>query len=292
MNDEKLDYILKNALTSKNDESELVIQRRENKKMNKKIVKTMVAVAACAAIMLTGISVQNSLKTNVQNENANKVEKEDSDNKNVVEKIVNSFTITASAAEVRGIEKAPELTFYDTGLGEGGYTGLLFKVDGENIKCVEISVTKGELYRSIIEALDSDEAYKKFHSFVDNGINPFEDPESGDYIMWGLTEYGTSEIYYCSKPQKNISLEYNEEFSYGFYIPDDAWDDSVGDLRKEYWHALDTFDGDELVIKVTFENGEIQEKKYELHTAKVNIENGVVEICEDGWPYGIVATEK
>ena len=148
------------------------------------------------------------------------------------------------------------------------------------------------MYRSILEALDSDEAYKKFHSFVDNGINPFEDPKSGDYIMWGLTEYGTSEIYYCSKPQKNISLEYNEEFSYGFYIPDDAWDDSVGDLREEYWHALDTFDCDELVIKVTFENGEIQEKKYELHTAKVNIENGVVEICEDGWSYGIVATEK
>ena len=96
-------------------------------------------------------------------------------------------------------------------------------------------------------------------------------------------------MYTILKKKEKIDITNNVK---SYAIPDDAWDDSVGDLREEYWHALDTFDCDELVIKVTFENGEIQEKKYELHTAKVNIENGVVEICEDGWSYGIVATEK
>lgn len=96
-------------------------------------------------------------------------------------------------------------------------------------------------------------------------------------------------MYTILRKKEKIDITNNVK---SYAIPDDAWDDSVGDLREEYWHALDTFDCDELVIKVTFENGEIQEKKYELHTAKVNIENGVVEICEDGWSYGIVATEK
>ena len=96
-------------------------------------------------------------------------------------------------------------------------------------------------------------------------------------------------MYTILKKKEKIDITNNVK---SYAIPDDAWDDSVGDLREEYWHALDTFDGDELIIKVTFENGEIQEKKYELHTAKVNIENGVVEICEDGWSNGIVATEK
>ena len=85
-------------------------------------------------------------------------------------------------------------------------------------------------------------------------------------------------MYTILKKKEKIDITNNVK---SYAIPDDAWDDSVGDLREEYWHALDTFDGDELIIKVTFENGEIQEKKYELHTAKVNIENGVV-FSKDG----------
>ena len=120
-----------------------------------------------------------------------------------------------------------------------------------------------------------------------HSVEDYDDEKDAPLSLKDLAK--TAALPLLGKKKEKIDITNNVK---SYAIPDDAWDDSVGDLREEYWHALDTFDCDELVIKVTFENGEIQEKKYELHTAKVNIENGVVEICEDGWSYGIVATEK
>lgn len=271
----------------------------------KKMIRMMAAVAACAALLVTATTFNQQFSSNSPNEN--QTPQKDSDLTDLI-KVFPDFSITAYAAELDIAETdGNHIIFADTGSGEDGYTGMLFRIQGADISNVEISLDKGELYSATIEKTTED----ALTDWLAQGA-PDEDNNPDTHTMMRLIpqdsdgEIVESEsvlLYHCMKKGGEISESYNDEIYYGFYIPDSTLSsvNSEKDLASAYYEMLEVFEDSELKVKVTYKDGTASEKRYTLSVEKLmQDENGVItqEVWSDGsegaFVYGILAkkTEK
>lgn len=182
-----------------------------------------------------------------------------------------SFGLTAYAAET-GERTGPNvnggLAFRADGEGsyterDGYYTGCMFQVTGENITSLSLSIDRGGLYRYQMHTDLTDEEMTAYREAMAEGKQTtvaISQAEDGTWYMPEMTALGS-----------NVTEKYDPEVSYGFWVPGaDAalWRE---DPRTASQESIDTLDGAQLMVKVTFTDGSTQDKTYTLSTGKLRL---------------------
>lgn len=174
----------------------------------------------------------------------------------------------------------------------GHFTGCLFRVTGEGIQTVSLSIDRGGLYRSrTLTGLDTEDVRRLFALEAD-GVSVYSvygENENGPMNAEEMTALGTA-----------VTEDYDPEVSYGFWVPQELYqmEDPDGDLRQSSWDSIDTFDGAILTVAVTFEGGAERTQSYRLSTGRLRMEydesgtaNVLPEWAESEEPciYGVLA---
>lgn len=248
MTDERLDQILKQALTPAINDAEIQIQRKvrnNNMKKKKVIIGRLVACAALALVVTGGFL--GSLSTAKGDENSN------------------LFVITAHAAELPEGVKSGEVTGLSTVKERQGsllHLSGRFMVFGHNIEKINITTDKCELYTSV-PVYEGDSDYE-------NALNGQEDY----YVVY---EGGAVAYYeHLQIVGQSYEGEYNSQMYFGMSVPEELWSTSY-DLGESYHETVDQVNGAILTIKVTFTDGSTEEHHYRLTTGKIYVpedENG------------------
>lgn len=208
-----------------------------------------------------------------------------------------SFGLAAYAAETGELIPAGENGSLVMGQGSGiaseevgCFTGCLFRVTGEGIQTVSLSVDRGGLYRSRTLTDLTDDQVREYLSAWQAGAPV--------YSVYGEDEDGPMNAEELDPLGAAVTEDYDPETSYGFWVPQELYGmDDDGDLRQSHWDSIDTFDGAVLTVAVTFTDGTEQTRNYRLSTGKllVEYEDGhmvvLPEWAEDEEPcvYGIMA---
>ena len=181
------------------------------------------------------------------------------------------------------------------------YTGLVFKVEGDNIAKVSASISQGELYRmthSEMSQAEFDEKWPKGHS----------DNSEGHVHMtyWGDDEGPICDDF-CEAVGPGVEDAYDPDVAYGFYQPASMVETleagADDDLKSPFWNLVDTFDGAVLDVTVTYEDGSAESKSYDLKAGKLKVkftEEGegfdLLQEFTDGendpFIYGLLATQR
>ncbi len=223
---------------------------------------TKIAVAACAILVVTFL-----INGNAGSKTPNVSMTTDTDNSDLQwedkPKIsFPDFSITAYAKELDIAEPSEgNVIFVDAGIGENGYTGIMFSIKGNEISNVDISIDKGELYSAIID----DTTEETLHDWMAQGMPDMDgDPNTYTIVETDGLEQREEEqdiqnirIYHCTKRGTNIMEQYDSETYYGFYIPDhiiSTMDDET-DLAVASHNMLNIFDGAVLTVTVTYSDG-------------------------------------
>ena len=150
----------------------------------------------------------------------------------------------------------------------GHYTGCLFRVTGEGIRTVSLTVDRGGLYRSETRTGLTTEEVRKLWQVEEAGgpvCDVYGEDEDGPMNAEVMTALGAS-----------VTEDYDPEVRYGFWVPK-YHEDPDADLRQAAWASIDTFDSTRLTVTVTFADGGKQSKTYTLSTGRLRVEYG-----EDG----------
>ena len=263
-------------------EKESTDTKRKNKLKNP--LMPLIAVAACAILVVTFLTNGNVGSKTPNVSMTTDTDKSDSQWEDKSKISFPDFSITAYAKELDIAEPSEgNVIFVDAGIGENGYTGIMFSIKGNEISNVDISIDKGELYSAIID----DTTEETLHDWMAQGMPDMD----GDPNTYTIVETDGLEQREEEQDIRNI----------GFYIPDhnvSAMDDET-DLAVASHNMLNIFDGAVLTVTVTYSDGSSFRKEYELSTAKLaQDENGT--ITQEEWTggdegafvYGIVAREK
>lgn len=246
MTDEKFEQILKQALTPKNEDSELEIKMRVRTYDMKKFMKRVIAVAACAAICLSGYGVTNYLRDAS------------------LETVSDVFIVKAYAQELTSDNEVPITVGAESissgicGSEKDGHVSYCINLpltcEGENIKSITYSINKGCF--QIIEPADK--------TYLLDYIEHAENMEFGkcgglgdekvDSALWPKEK----ELYLDS-----FTVDYNNQVGEDFWINignvvpnmyDVIWGEK--DSMEEEVEACNKLLSDvEINITVTFEDG-------------------------------------
>lgn len=231
--------------------------------------------------------------------------------------IAHAFTLQAAY----GIEAANDqagdgskIAFSDQGAGNWGagrgcYTGLVFKVTGEDIAHVSATLDKGQFYRlTRTKWTDADK-----REFAKSGAET--DGENFTHMIIGTgddAENGKGEFYddFCEALGSSIDEAYDAKLAYGFYQPAEACEEVekrfAGDddnMRNEFHALIDKFDGATLTVMVTYTDGSSETKAYGLQSGKLKVKEGkrgeelqTLQEFTDGenepYIYGLLATQQ
>ena len=162
------------------------------------------------------------------------------------------------------------LSFESTN-GNSNYTGLIFKINGDNISHVNLSIDKNGFYSmnrsshlSEADANALEEAIAE--SQTDDSViavSEYGDIDNDDWTVEQMQARGSS-----------IDEDYDPDTYYGFYISDEtvseiaAADDSDS-IKDEFHKGVDSFDGAKLDITVTFTDGTTKSTTYALSSGKL-----------------------
>lgn len=311
---------------------------RENKSVKMgRVVKATAAVAACAALLVaagaaaggfvggdvpvtevadqSGVSAGGGLGggKGIPTADGSAGGKEnptaESTAKDGFQTVEPTFSLAAYAPEgVKAGMSGDDLVFTDIGTGEGGFTGMLFQVQGDGIADVDIKIDKGELYTTTIEETTEDVIY----DIAAAGM-PDEDGDPDTHTVYSLIgDYDPNEkpedhkpcdviAYHCTKAGTQVSGAYDAGLYYGFYIPDDVTS-SKYDLAEAYREQLGVFEGSTLRVSVTYTDGSSASKAYALSVKKLALDaqRNVTQTewkendpdMKEGYVYGVMATEK
>lgn len=255
----------------------LKMQTLEKAKQTKTIhYKKRILAAACAFIIVfTGVYSYQK-------------------NNGISNEITNSFGLVAYAANTGEIIKPQDniLVFEEGGSYDstiGFFTGCLFKITGENIEKVKISLdADGGIYRSKmfteqdisleeIEAMDKAQ-YEAMWNSEDIGIAGAqvcknEKTKGSDLILPVYDEI--SEKWYVEtlwKLDNQIEETYDDKSTYGFWLnePPIAFEET--DLQKAWHERIDLLEGVKMYVTVTFTDGQVQTQTYTLHSGKLAVE--------------------
>ena len=215
-------------------------------------------------------------------------------NNGISNEITNSFGLVAYAANTGEIIKPQDnILVFEEGGGIdstiGFFTGCLFKITGENIEKVKISLdADGGIYRSktfteqdisLEEIQEIDKAqYEAMWNSEDIGIAGAqvcknEKTKGSDLILPVYDEI--SEKWYVEtlwKLDNQIEETYDDKSTYGFWLnePPIAFEET--DLQKAWHERIDLLEGVKMYVTVTFADGQVQTQTYTLHSGKLAVE--------------------
>lgn len=267
MTDERLEQILKQALSPEIDDSEIQIRRKVRKsKMNMKkvIVRGLAACAALTLVVTGGYFGGRSKSGGVGTSNVN-----DGSNSTAG----NLFAVTAYASELpKGVSSGDVmgLSAVQAVYGSPAYLTGRFVISGQNIEKVKIVTDKCNLY-SAVPVYEGDPEYEKARKAEANG-------EGDEYEMIADVDSNYDEET-AAEPTphhyEHLVIEgntyegaYNDKMLFGMSVPKELWSKN-DDPKASYHEDVDQVNGAVLTIEVTFIDGSTETHHYKLNTGKI-----------------------
>lgn len=162
----------------------------------------------------------------------------------------------------------------------GTYTGCLFKVEAEGVKTVQAHISKGMLYRydtqNVSYASDSELLYEaSTWKPLKRGLG--EHLSAYDEVAVGIANDGLSkddpnktyQVQMSKRLGQTAELNYDEGDEGAYF---GLWTDEVGDsdasddsMRDQFGAIANAFEGAELTVTVTFEDGRTSTQVINLH---------------------------
>lgn len=284
MTDEKLDQILKQALTPEIDDSEIQVRRKGRKKRMTR--KTVVAsgLVACAAVafVVTGgyfgiFSKSEGGRTTIAG-----LERSDAGTENsALGK--NLFAITAYAAELpEGITSGDVvgLSRVSADYGSAEYLDGRFMISGQNIEKIRISTDKCNLYTATL-IYKGDAEYTKAQEAEANGtgeyvritdapLNSDETDTSDEAVASGSDAYHYEHLEVAGSTYEDV---YNDHTQFGLSVPKEQWSTSKDD-QQNYHENVDQVNGATLTIEVSFSDGTSETHHYRVNVGKIFVPEG------------------
>lgn len=162
----------------------------------------------------------------------------------------------------------------------GTYTGCLFRVEAEGVKTVQAHISKGMLYRydtqNVSYASNSELLYEaSTWKPLKRGLG--EHLSAYDKVAVGIANDGLSkddpnktyQVQMSKRLGQTAELNYDEGDEDAYF---GLWTDEVGDsdtsddsMRDQFGAIANAFEGAELTVTVTFEDGRTSTQVIELH---------------------------
>lgn len=178
-------------------------------------------------------------------------------------------------------------------LDGGNYTGLLFRVTGENIETVSLSIDRGGLYRYKLHENLTDGEMAAFRKAMEDGSMAVAAISQTDEGMWYMPE--------MTALGQSAREDYDPEMSYGFWLsPEEMTTGSGLGMTIEEQMDIDYFDGAVLTVTAAFSGGTEQTRTYQLSSGPLRVDQYVTggltllpQLAGDGEPYvyGLYATD-
>lgn len=162
----------------------------------------------------------------------------------------------------------------------GTYTGCLFKVEAEGVKTVQAHISKGMLYRydtqNVSHASDSELLYealtwKPLKRGLGEHLNAYDEVAVG-IANDGLSKDDPNKTYQVQMSKRlgqTAELNYDEgdEGAYFGLWTDEVDDSDASDdsMRDQFGTIANAFEGAELTVTVTFEDGRTSTQTIDLH---------------------------
>lgn len=202
--------------------------------------------------------------------------------------LVPTFGLTAYAAMTENAYGPAEDGSIAFAVGEGcttpefgDFTGCLFRITGENIAQVRMSIDRGGLYRyQQRENLTEEQMTAYRQAMAGGSLAPaaISQRDDGTWYMPEMTTLGQS-----------VQEDYDPAASYGFWVPaeDMAYNTGLG-ITTECQMDADYFDGGTLTVTVSSSDGTEKSRSYRLHSGplkiKFNEDNSITVFPEEASP--------
>ncbi len=267
------------ALTSAALESASSARKQRFMRFGRKPIYGMVACLALAAMGFG--AVQAMVHTN-----------EGASDMGTVETASLDFTVKAYAAGTQSplaagdngmivFGHASDLSQSSPGWDDNGtYTGCLFRVEAEGVKTVQAHISKGMLYRydtqNVSYASDSELLYealtwKPLKRGLGERLNSYDEVAVG-ILNDGLDKGDPNKTYQVQTSKRlgqTAELDYDEGDESTYF---GLWTDEVADAdgsddsaRDKFGSIANVFEGAELTVTVTFEDGRTSTQVIDLH---------------------------
>lgn len=284
MTDEKLDQILKQALTPEIDDSEIQVRRKGRKRRmtRKTVVASGLVACAVVAFVVTGgyfgiFSKSEGGRTTIAG-----LERSDA---GTVSSALgkNLFAITAYAAELpEGITSGDVvgLSMVSAVYGSAEYLDGRFMISGQNIEKIRISTDKCNLYTATL-IYKGDAEYTKaqeaeasgtgeYVRITDAPLNSDETDTSDEAAASGSDAYHYEHLEVAGSTYEGV---YNDYTQFGMSVPKEQWSTSKDD-QQNYHENVDQVNGATLTIEVSFSDGTSETHHYRVHVGKIFVPEG------------------
>ena len=186
--------------------------------------------------------------------------------------LVPTFGLTAYAAMTENAYGPAEDGSIAFAVGEGcvtldwgDFTGCLFRITGENIAQVKMSIDRGGLYRYQSRENLTEEQMAAYRQAMAGGtLAPaaISQRDDGTWYMPEMTTLGES-----------FQEDYDPKASYGFWVPPEDMAANTGlGITIENQMDADYFDGGTLTVTVISSDGTEKTQAYRLHSGELKIE--------------------
>lgn len=284
MTDEKLDQILKQALTPEIDDSEIQVRRKGRKRRMTR--KTVVAsgLVACAAVAFVVTGGYFGIFSKSEGGGTTIAGLERSDAGTVSSALgKNLFAITAYAAELpEGITSGDVvgLSRVSADYGSAEYLDGRFMISGQNIEKIKISTDKCNLYTATL-IYKGDAEYTKAQEAEANGtgeyvritdapLNSDETDTSDEAAASGSDAYHYEHLEVAGSTYEGV---YNDHTQFGMSVPKEQWSTSKDD-QQNYHENVDQVNGATLTIEVSFSDGTSETHHYRVNVGKIFVPEG------------------
>lgn len=284
MTDEKLDQILKQALTPEIDDSEIQVRRKGRKRRMTR--KTVVAsgLVACAAVAFVVTGGYFGIFSKSEGGRTTIAGLERSDAVTVSSALgKNLFAITAYAAELpEGITSGDVvgLSRVSADYGSAEYLDGRFMISGQNIEKIKISTDKCNLYTATL-IYKGDAEYTKAQEAEANGtgeyvritdapLNSDETDTSDEAAASGSDAYHYEHLEVAGSTYEGV---YNDHTQFGLSVPKEQWSTSKDD-QQNYHENVDQVNGATLTIEVSFSDGTSETHHYRVNVGKIFVPEG------------------
>lgn len=284
MTDEKLDQILKQALTPEIDDSEIQVRRKGRKRRmtRKTVVASGLVACAVVAFVVTGgyfgiFSKSEGGRTTIAG-----LERSDAGTVSSASG-KNLFAITAYAAELpEGITSGDVvgLSRVSADYGSAEYLDGRFMISGQNIEKIRISTDKCNLYTATL-IYKGDAEYMKAQEAEANGtgeyvritdapLNSDETDTSDEAAVSGSDAYHYEHLEVAGSTYEGV---YNDHTQFGMSVPKEQWSTSKDD-QQNYHENVDQVNGATLTIEVSFSDGTSETHHYRVNVGKIFVPEG------------------
>lgn len=232
------------------------------------LVRTAVCAACALALLLGGFSLRPAPDTAEPGD----LSPTPADGGTPAQVLVPTFGLTAYAAMTESAYGPAEDGSIAFAVGEGcttpefgDFTGCLFRITGENIAQVRMSIDRGGLYSYYSrENLTEEQRAAYRQAMAEGSLAPaaISRRDDGTWYMPEMTALG-----------QTVQEDYDPEASYGFWVPaeDMAYNTGLG-ITTECQMDADYFDGGTLTVTVISSDGTEKTQAYRLHSGELKIE--------------------